>query len=144
MLPLFLGLKIEDRGKWFLWNIGIRTSHDIASCFRRPSWIYTAIVFSFIVLGYLLETYTFVFVVSVLNDWFMWIISCVGHERNQAWPKLRYCPAFTWRNWKKSQAIVVEVLVKIQTRHPSEYKSKALQLGPTCFVDKHISLVQKC
>lgn len=27
---------------------------------------------------------------------------------------------------------VVEVLAEIQIRHPPEYKSKALPLGPTC------------
>jgi len=36
MLPVSSGLKIEDRGKWLLCNVGIPTSHDIVSHLRRP------------------------------------------------------------------------------------------------------------
>jgi len=40
---------------------------------------------------------------------------------------------------------VVEVFwPRFKSGTPPEYKSKALPLGPTCWVDKHKSLLQKC
>lgn len=144
MLPLSSGLKIVDRGRWFLWNICIHASHLRS----LSTWNYAVVLFysyGVMSLGYLLEMYTFVFVIYLaLNDWLI-----VKNQLWWSWKELVMCllqvlPSICLVGLRKMSSQSSWCLGWDSNRLPLWLKVKSTTTWANMLCQKHKSLLQKC